>query len=212
MARRKPKACLAGSPRMRLSAGLVALLVAGVVAGCAEPRPDGVEPAPAGEPDDGRTSRPGRGDPDDAGAVADDDWDNATVFTFSEAFDLTVTATTALVGFGSLDGEGCVRFAGAPFRILEGHATVTWAAQTPAAEELSFATWQAYGDYYSDWTYGTSPLEAEIGELPAAEGDSFYTFAVEGGSLASVAYEQEVRLELSLTYEAFEEATVRAGC
>ncbi len=198
---------------MRWIAGALALLVAGtLLAGCSRP-PAEEEPSPTQAPERERLSRPGRGsDRDGDGAGDDEDWDdNATVLSFAEGFDLTVTSATAIIGFGSFDGNNCVSVEGTPFRILGGNATVTWAAQTPAAEELTFTTSQWYGDYYYDQQAGTSPLEVDIPDLPAAEDDSWFVFSVDAGQVG-VAYEQAVHLSLAFEYEAIEEVSVGAVC
>jgi hypothetical protein len=198
---------------MRWLPGLLALVVLGaLLSGCAQPKAAGADPSPTDAPGRDRTSRQGHGGGDEDGARGGDDLDNATRFSFADEFDLTVTAAAAIVGFGSLDGRNCVSVEGAPFRILGGNATVTWAAQTPAAEELTFTTQQVYGDYYYDQAPGTSPLQADIPKLPEALDDSWFTFSVDAGQLASVAYDQPVHVALAFEYEALGEVSVGVGC
>lgn len=200
---------------MRWLPGLLALVVLGaLLSGCAQPKVAGTDPSPTDAPGRDRTSREGRGGGSggDEETPEDDGLDNATLFSFAEEFDLSVTAAAALIGFGSLDGRDCVMAEGAPFRILGGNATVTWTAQTPAAEELTFITRQYYGDSYYDQAPGKSPLEVDIPKLPEALDDSWFEFSVGAGPLASAAFEQEVHVALALEYEALEELSVGPGC
>lgn len=197
---------------MRWSAGLVALLVAGaVLSGCAEPEAAAEGPSPTDAPERDRLSRPGRGGDtgDEEEEDEDDGLEDATVWSLAEEHDLTVTSATAVIQFGGFDGRNCIAVEGAPFRILGGNATLTWSAQSPAAEEMTVTVWQVYGDYYYEQAAGTSPLEMRFRELPTAPEDSHYEFSVEAGSVAGAAYEQDVHLSLALEYKAEDE--VRTG-
>lgn len=205
---------------MRWMAAALALLVAGVVlAGCSQPKADADVAGPTKAPGKDRQSRPGHGG---RGGSDDDkretDLDNATLRHFAEEFDLSVTALSSLLGFGSFDGRACVAVEGAPFKVVGGNATLTWSAQSPLAERLSLVTRQVYGDYYYDETPGASPLEVRIPELPEAEtgrnsyDDSWFTFSVDAGDLDTVAVQQDVHLALSLDYLANDDVSSATGC
>jgi hypothetical protein len=176
-----------------------------LAAGCLE------EPAPEAEahvgPEDddpGRVARQGRDrdDPEDEEDGEDDRSGNVTLRSYADQYGLTLTSANAVIRFGSIQGYNCVGVEGAPFDVINGTATLTWASQSPLTDELTLEVGTYYGEVYEAVT-GPSPLVLEFADIEVDDEDyeDVLHFGVQVGELAGASYEQDVALALAFDYE-----------
>jgi hypothetical protein len=189
--------------------GLVAVAVLVLLSGCLEQSaapPVEADVAPDDEP--GRTARQGRGDREDRTEEARDErGGNVTVRSFADQYAFTLTTAAAFITVSGLLGDyNCVAFQGAPFTILTGTATVTWASQSALTDTMDLRIrtyWNS--DIYETYS-GPSPLVVEFGDLEVEADPDFdeaLTFSVDVSGPAGVgaAYEQDVTMDLAFDYE-----------
>ena len=186
---------------------LVLLLLPGCLEESAAP-PVEADIAPDDEP--GRTARQGRGDRGDRGdeeGEGEARGGNVTLRSFADQYSFTLTTAAAFITISGLLGDyNCVAFEGAPFTILNGTATLTWASQSALTDTMDLRI-QTYwnSDVYETYS-GPSPLVAEFRDLEVEADPDFeeaLTFSVDVSGPAGVgaAYEQDVTMDLAFDYE-----------
>lgn len=185
---------------------LVAVLL--LLPGCLEESAPPVEAEVVPDDDEGRTARQGRGDRSDGEEDAEEERSGeVTLRRFSDQYAFTLTTATAFISIsGVLDDRNCVAFEGAPFTILNGTATLTWASQSALTDSMDLRI-STYWDSAIDETHsGPSPLVAGFQDLEVEADPDFeeaLTFRVDvsGPAGAGAAYEQDVTMDLAFDYE-----------
>jgi hypothetical protein len=186
---------------------LVAASALVLVSGClGEPAAPPVEADVGGDDGPDRVARQGRGSDreDDEDEEEEERSGKVTRRSFADEFSLQLTSVDAVFRIGSIQGYNCAAVEGAPYRILNGTATLSWTPQSALTDSLGLEIRTYYGDDVHETGSGPSPLVVEFRDIEVEEDrdlQDFLTFGVHLDGPAGASYEQDVTMALSFEYE-----------